>query len=190
MEGYPAKSVYKPNQPNSHKYLQLDRDQFYHHIPPYKYVPLNLITDHDLSILPPSELRCRLPLADWTRISPTILQFATSGLRSKLNSSLLHGNFGPFYPPEMQITNPNMKGCTQFFKALSSHSFNTSCWTKFTQFSIDYTLSPETLEKQIIKLTNTSRAIEAKELQYKVLRNNCITNNKLHNMKILDSPKC
>merc|ERR1712081_123817 len=87
-------------------------------IPPYKYVPLNLITDHDLSILPPSELRSRLPLADWTCISPLTIQFATSGLRSKLNSSLLHGIFGPFYPPEMQITNPNMKGCTQFFKAL------------------------------------------------------------------------
>merc|ERR1711954_127611 len=68
------------------------------HIPPYKYVPLNLITDHDSSILPPSELRSRLPLADWTRISPLTLQFATSGLRSKLNSSLLHGNFAPFYP--------------------------------------------------------------------------------------------
>ena len=83
-----------------------------------------------------------------------------------------------------------MKGCTQFFNALSSHSFDTSCWTKFTQFSTDYALSPETLEKQIIKLSNTSRAIEAKDLQYKVLRNTCITNNKLHNMKILDSPKC
>ena len=83
-----------------------------------------------------------------------------------------------------------MKGCTQFFKALSIHSFDTSCWAKFTQFSTDYALSPETLEKQIIKLSNTSRAIEAKDLQYKVLRNTCITNNKLHNMKILDSPKC
>merc|ERR1711954_36850 len=160
------------------------------HIPPYRYVPLNLITDHDLCILPKSELCSRLPLADWTRISPDLLQFGTSELRRKLHSSLLHRNFAPFYPPEIQITNPYMKGCTQFFNALSSHSFDTNCWTKFTQFSTDYALSPEILEKQIIKLSNTSRAIEAKDLQYKVLRNTCITNNKLHNMKILDSPKC
>merc|ERR1711954_543482 len=59
-----------------------------------------------------------------------------------------------------------------------------------TQFSTDYALSPETLEKQIIKLSNTSRAIEAKDLQYRVLRITCITNNKLHQMKILDTPKC
>merc|ERR1711954_520635 len=159
------------------------------HIPPYRYVPLNLIIDHDLSILPPSELHCRLPLADWNHILPIILQLATSGLRCKLNNSLLLGNFGPFYPPEMQITNSNMKGCKQFLNTLSSHYFDTSCWAKFTQFTTDYALSPETLEKQIIKLSNTSRAIEAKDLQYKVLRNTCITNNKLHKMKILDSPK-
>merc|ERR1712112_694650 len=70
------------------------------HIPPYRYVPLNLITDHDLSILPKSELRSRLPLADWTRISPALIQFGTS----ELHSSQLHGNFAPFYPLEMQIT--------------------------------------------------------------------------------------
>merc|ERR1711873_143775 len=50
--------------------------------------------------------------------------------------------------------------------------------------------APEILEKQIIKLSNTSRAIEAKGLQYRVLRNTCITNNKLYHMKILDTPKC
>merc|ERR1711873_352449 len=50
--------------------------------------------------------------------------------------------------------------------------------------------APEILEKQIIKLSNTSRAIEAKDLQYRVLRNTCITNNKLYHMKILDTPKC
>merc|ERR1712081_15283 len=105
-------------------------------------------------------LRCRIPLTDWTRISPITIQLATSGLRRKLNKSLLLGNFGPFYPPELQITNPNMKGCKQFFNTLSSHSFDTSCWAKFTQFTTDYALPPE---KQIIKLSNTLRAIEAKD---------------------------
>merc|ERR1711954_615225 len=60
----------------------------------------------------------------------------------------------------------------------------------FTLTEFDNNIPGETLEKQIIKLSITSRAIEAKHLQYKVLRNTCITNNKLHAMKILDSPKC
>ena len=96
----------------------------------------------------------------------------------------------PFFPPEMQITNPNTKGCAHFFNALSNSSFDPSCWSKFYQFSTDYDIPPAILERHITKLANTSRAIEAKDLQYKVLRNTCITNNKLHNMKILDSPKC
>jgi len=166
------------------------KTSFIIHIPPYRYVPLNLIIDHNFNILPPSELRCRIPLTDWTTISPLTILMATSGLRSKLNKSPLLGNFGPFYPPELQITNPNMKGCKLFFNALSNHSFDAKHWAKFNQFATDHALSPETLEKQIIKLSNTSRAIEAKDLQYRVLRNTCITNNKLYQMKILDTPKC
>merc|ERR1712239_47620 len=119
----------------------------------------------------------------------TILM-ATSNLRCKLNKSSPPGNFQPFYPPELQITNPNIKGCKLFFNALSNHSFETKHWAKFNLFATDHELSPETLEKQIIKLSNTSRAIEAKDLQYRVLRNTCITNNKLYPMKILDTPKC
>merc|ERR1719347_615606 len=50
------------------------------HIPPYKYVPLNLITDQDLNILPKSKMRTRLPLANWTHNSPNLIQFGTSDL--------------------------------------------------------------------------------------------------------------
>merc|ERR1712115_449937 len=92
--------------------------------------------------------------------------------------------------PELQITNPNLKGCKLFFNALSDHSFESKHWAKFNQFQSDHEITPEILEKQIIKLSNTSRAIEAKDLQYRVLRNTCITNNKLFKMKIIDSPKC
>merc|ERR1711954_235912 len=81
----------------------------------------------------------------------------------------------------------NIKGCKIFFNALSNHSFETKHWAKFNQFATDHELAPESLEKQIIKLSNTSRAIEAKDLQYRVLRNTCITNNKLYHMKILDT---
>merc|ERR1711954_91888 len=167
-----------------------DSTNFIMHIPPYRYVPLNLITDQDLSVLPKSKLRARLPLATWTNISPNLIQFCTSDLRLKIQkSSQFHGNFGPFFPPEMQITNTNTKGCSHFFNALSNPSFDPSCWTKFKQFSTDHNIPPAILEKQIIKLSNTSRAIEAKDLQCKVLRNTCINNN-LHQMKILDMPKC
>jgi len=90
----------------------------------------------------------------------------------------------------MLITNPNLKGCSHFFNALSSPSFDPSCWSKFNKFSTDHNIPPAQLEQHIIKLSNTTRAIEAKDLQYRVLRNTCITNNKLFNMKITDSPKC
>merc|ERR1712112_727487 len=159
-------------------------------IPPYRYIPLSLIVDHDLNILPPSELNCRIPLTDWAAIKPLTILMATSNLRHKINKSSPTGNFEPFYPPELQITNPNLKGCKLFFNALSNHSFESKHWAKFNQFQSDHELAPETLEKQIIKLSNTSRAIEAKDLQYRVLRNTCITNNKLYHMKILDTPKC
>merc|ERR1711954_208059 len=87
---------------------------------------------------------------------PTLVQFGTSKLRHTiLKSPQFHGNYAPFLPPEMLITNPNLKGCSHFFK-----------------------------------LSNTTRAIEAKDLQYRVLRNTCIINNKLFHMKILDTPKC
>ena len=159
-------------------------------IPPYRYIPLSLIVDHDLNILPPSELDHRIPLTDWAAIKPLTILMATSNLRHKINKSSLTGNFEPFYPPELQITNPNLKGCKLFFNALSNHSFESKHWAKFNQFQSDHELAPEILEKQIIKLNNTSRAIEAKDLQYRVLRNTCITNNKLYHMKILDTPKC
>merc|ERR1711954_205290 len=152
---------------------------------------MGFIIDHDLNILPKSELHTRLPLTSWTHISPAMIQFGTSDLRLKIQkSSQFHGNFAPFFPPEMQITNPNTKGCKHFFNALSNPSFDPSCWSEFYQISTDCNIPPETLEKHIIKLTNTSQAIEAKDLQYKILRNTCIVNNKLNNMKILDSPKC
>merc|ERR1711954_165617 len=123
---------------------------FIMHTPPYRYVPLKLITDHDLSILPKSELCNRLPLADWTCISPALIQFGTSELRCKIRSSQLHGNFAPFFPPEIQITNPNTKGCTHFFNALSCPTFDPNCWPKFFQFLTDYNIPPETLEKHIM----------------------------------------
>ena len=44
--------------------------------------------------------------------------------------------------------------------------------------------------KQISKLARTSKIPEAKDLQYKILRNTCITNNKLFKWKIIDSPMC
>merc|ERR1711954_72081 len=84
-------------------------------IPPYKHIPLSLIVDHDLNILPPSELDHRIPLTDWEAIKPLTIFMATSNLRHKINKSSPTGNFEPFYPPELQITNPNLKGCKLFF---------------------------------------------------------------------------
>merc|ERR1711954_136819 len=76
-----------------------DSTNFIMNIPPYRYVPLNLITDQDVSILPKSKLRTRLPLATWTNISPNLIQFSTSDLR--LNQSQMPN------PPIPTMINPN-----------------------------------------------------------------------------------
>ena len=51
-------------------------------------------------------------------------------------------------------------------------------------------LHPPSTWSQIIKLARTSKLFEAKDLQYKVLRNTCLTNNTLFNMNILESSAC
>ena len=70
----------------------------------------------------------------------------TVGISICSGSPTVYGNFATFFPPEIQITNPNTKGCSQFFNALSNPSFDPSCWPKFLQFSTDYNIPPETLE--------------------------------------------
>ena len=63
-------------------------------------------------------------------------------------------------------------------------------WKNFEKFSTTHNIEHESLQSQIIKLSNTSKLIEGKDLQYLLLRNTCLTNSKLHNMKILPTPEC
>ena len=108
-------------------------------IPPYKYIPLYLITDECMNILPKSQLSERLPLATWQNISPTLVQFGTSRLRNTiLKAPQLSGNYAPFVPPEFLLTNPNIKGCKHILEALSNSSFDPKCWANFNKFSTDH----------------------------------------------------
>ena len=63
-------------------------------------------------------------------------------------------------------------------------------WSNFEKLSATHQIPPSNLERQIIKLAKTTKLVEAKDLQYLLLRNTCITNAKLHKMGILQSPGC
>ena len=65
-----------------------------------------------------------------------------------------------------------------------------SQWVNFDKLVSTHNLDPDHLKIQIVKLANTSKLIEGKDLQYLVLRNSCLTNSKLYNMKILPTPEC
>ena len=69
-------------------------------------------------------------------------------------------------------------------------SFNPRHWGTLTKLSETYNLTTDTVKYQIKKLARTSKIPEAKDLQYKILRNTCITNNKLFKWNISNSPMC
>ena len=157
----------------------------------YKYIPLISIVNEQFDILPPSQLRERLPLADWRRISAPLLSFSTAKIRAKCKKvANFTGNFFPHIHPIMQLTSPNIKGCREFSKLICTNTFVEADWPNFAKFSSTHQISPDRLQRQITKLAKTSRLIEARDLQFLVLRNTCITNIKLYKMHILDSPKC
>ena len=157
----------------------------------YKYVPLLSLVNEKFDILPPSQLRERLPRADWKKISAPLISFTTAKIREKCKKiANFTGNLGPLVHPILQLTSPNIKGCKEFSKLISTENFEDGAWSNFAKFSSTHQIPPERLEKQIVKLAKTNKLIEARDLQFLVLRNTCLTNQKLHKMHILDSPKC
>ena len=157
----------------------------------YNYIPLTFVTDEKFNILPPSQLKERLPLANWDKISIPLISFLTASLREKCKKIATYtGNHRPLIHPLLQLTSPNIKGCKQLSKLISNDSFDDTAWSNFSKFSSTHNIPPPRLQTQITKLARTSRLIEAKDLQYLVLRNTCLTNQKLHKMHILDSPEC
>ena len=147
--------------------------------------------DTNFDILPPSQLRERLPKADWKKTSTHLLSFFTTELRAKCKRiATFSGNHEPFIHPLLQITSPNIKGCREFAKLIRTETFEEGAWSNFQKFVATHEIPPTRLEKQIVKLARTSKLTEAKDLQFLVLRNTCLTNQKLHKMHILESPKC
>ena len=90
----------------------------------------------------------------------------------------------------MLMTNPSTKGSKHLAEALNPPKFNARDLKNLDNLSLTHKLDHTTLQTQITKLTTTSKALEGKDLQFSVLRNTCITNNKLLKWKILDTPKC
>ena len=115
----------------------------------YQHIPLLSLVDANFNILPPSELKDRLPKANWKKISTPLLSFITAKLREKCRKiANFSGNFGPFIHPLLQITSPNIKGCKEFSKLISSETFEEGAWSNFAKLSSTHEIPPIRLEKK------------------------------------------
>ena len=95
----------------------------------YRYIPLLRVTDENFNILPPSELKGRLPFVNWKKISIPLLSIVTARLREKCRkNAFFSGNFEPFIHPLLQITSPNIKGCKEFSKLIHTDWFEEGSW--------------------------------------------------------------
>ena len=99
-------------------------------------------------------------------------------------------NYAPFIHPILHHTNPNTQGCRQFSEWIQKREFDQNQWKNFENLAVTHNIDHDSLQAQIIKLANTSKLIEGKDLQYLMLRNTCITNTKLYRMNILTSSEC
>ena len=147
--------------------------------------------DENFNILPPSQLKQRLPEINWNNVSLNLLNIATRNLRTKcIRLSTYNGNFLPAADPILLATLPYKKGCKDLANTLFPKTFNPKHWGTLEKFCNDHQIPQNQIEKQIKKLARTSKIPEAKDLQYKILRNTCITNNKLFKWNVKDSPMC
>ena len=144
--------------------------------PPNKNIPIYYITDENFNILPPSQLKQRLPEINWSNVSINLLNIATRNLRTKCKRlATYNGNFLPAADPILLTTLPYKKGCKDLTNTLFPKTFNPRHWGTLEKFSTDHQVPQTQIEKQIKKLARTSRIPEAKDLQYQILRNTCIT---------------
>ena len=159
--------------------------------PQNKNIPIRSIINENYEILPPSQLRIRLPEINWNVVSLNLLSIATRSIRNKCKRiTSFNGNFLPNSDPILLATLPSRKGCKHLANAMFPNTFNPKHWGTLEKFTADHNLPPNAVAKQIMKLARTSKIPEAKDLQYMILRNTCITNNKLFKWKIKDSPMC
>ena len=139
----------------------------------------------------PPPLRERFSQVNWKEVSIPLLSFDTAELRNKCRKAVnFCGNHAPFIHPILHHTNPNTQGCRQFSDLIQTRKFDWNQWKNFENLAVTHNIDHDSLQAQIIKLANTSKLIEGKDLQYLMLRNTCITNSKLYKMNIVTSPEC
>ena len=75
-------------------------------------IPIYYIIDENYEILPPSQLKARLPEINWNAVSINLLNIATRLCRSKCRRlASFNGNFLPNTDPILLATLPSRKGC-------------------------------------------------------------------------------
>ena len=127
----------------------------------------------------------------WNKNNRELLIFATQTLRNKLRNNGHHlGNYFPTISYELQIANPGKKGCRSLYDTLANKKFDKTLWKTIDEFSQAYSTKPDEIIAQITSLNKTTMLIPAHDLQYVILHNVCITNEKLFIWKLIDSPAC
>ena len=157
----------------------------------YNNVSINNLTDTNFTILPISQLTQRYPKIKWNRNNRELLKFTTQSIRNKLQEKGTHlGNYFPTIPYELQLSNPNKKGCRTFYDNLANNKFDRKAWKTIDKFTQTYDIQTDEVISQITALNKTTLLIPAHDLQFTMLRNICITNEKLFLWNLIDSPKC
>ena len=100
------------------------------------------------------------------------MSIATRIIRNKCRRlASFNGNFLPNADPILLTTLPSKKGCKDLANAMFPKSFNSKHWGTLEKFTEEHNLPQNMVAKQISKLARTSKIPEAKDLQYKILRN-------------------
>ena len=94
-----------------------DINNYMSNIHEYNNVSLNNLTDTNFKILSTDELTQRFPETSWNKNKRELLRFTTQGIRNKLRADGEHlGNYFPTISYEIQLANPNLKGCKSCMK--------------------------------------------------------------------------
>ena len=115
----------------------------------------------------------------WNKNNRELLKFTTQTLRYKLRNQGHHlGNYFPTISYELQLANPGKKGCRSLYDTLANKKFDKTMWKTIDKFSQAYNTQSEEIITQITSLNKTTMLIPVHNLQYAILPNVCITNEK------------
>ena len=107
----------------------------------YNNVSINNLTDTNFKILPTKSLAQHFPETNWNKNKRELLKFTTQSIRNKLQANGEDlGNDFPTISYELQLANPNKKGCRSIYEKLTSNKFDRKTWTTIDKFTQAYNM--------------------------------------------------